>query len=300
MNSRSKHITVCICTYQRLILLKRLLTDLCRTDTRGLFTFSIVVVDNAQDRSARQMVLDFASSSPVETLYFSEPRRSISYARNKTLEHAKGDFIAFIDDDEFPDENWLVHLFRSCNSFPVAGVLGPVRPHFDNHAPDWVRKGGFYDRLEHVTGYAIPWQECRTGNVLFKSEIIFGLDPVFSPEFGTGGSDVDFFRRMMAAGHKFVWCNEAVVHEIVPPQRWNRRVLMSRALLRGRNSIKHPQGRCWNVVKALVAVPLYALALPILYFAGHHLFMRYLIKLCDHFGRLMALVGINPIHERPM
>jgi hypothetical protein len=47
------------------------------------------------------------------------------------VENADGDFIAFIDDDEFPVNNWLLALFDTCNQYNVDGVLGPVRRHFD-------------------------------------------------------------------------------------------------------------------------------------------------------------------------
>jgi glycosyltransferase involved in cell wall biosynthesis len=296
------HIDVCICTYQRPVMLKHLLTELGCQETHGLFTFSVVVVDNDERQSAKDVVLDLAQTYPVQLKYDTEPRRSISHARNKTLEHAQGDFIALIDDDEFPEKDWLLNLFKTCGApgSGVAGVLGPVRPHFDEQAPAWVRKSGLYNRPEHPTGFAMTWQECRAGNVLIRKQILHGLDPIFRPEFGSGSEDVDFFRRMMAAGHGFIWCNEAVLFEVVPPQRWKRSVLIKRALQRGRNSLLHPEGRWLNVGKALVAVPLYSLALPFLYFAGHHLFMRCLVKLCDHLGRLLGLLGINLVRERAM
>jgi hypothetical protein len=41
-------------------------------------------------------------------------------------------------------------------------------------------------------------------------------------------------------------------------------------------------------------VPLYTIALPFLLIAGQHWFMKYLIKLCDHVGRLLAWLGFNP------
>ena len=68
------------------------------------------------------------------------------------------------------------------------------------------------------------------------------FDP-FSPAFGTGGSDVDFFRRMTEEGRRFVWCNSAPVYEYVLATRWKRSVLMRRALLRGSNSARHPRHR---------------------------------------------------------
>jgi succinoglycan biosynthesis protein ExoM len=295
-----EHISICLCTYQRPIWLRQLLQDLVRQETMGRFTFEIIVVDNDAAESAREVVREEAGASAIPIRYFTESRRSIAYARNKTLEHASGSFIAFIDDDELPQPKWLFNLFHACTELKVAGVLGPVRPRFEPGTPNWVKKGGFYDRAEHPTGFLMTWRECRTGNVLFDRTIIGGLDPVFSPEFGTGGSDVDFFRRMTGAGHKFVWCSEAVVYEIVPPSRWKRGVLIRRALLRGRNSLRHREGRLFNLVKAMVAIPLYTLALPLLLLAGQHCFMKYLIKLCDHTGRLLAAIGITPVRERAM
>jgi hypothetical protein len=55
-----------------------------------------------------------------------------------------------------------------------------------------------------------------------------------------------------------------------------------------------------NVLKSVIAVPAYALALPLLLLAGHHYFMRYLVRLADHVGRLLASVGLNPVTERRM
>ena len=47
------HISVCVCTYKRPLMLKRLLAELDRQQTGGLFTYSIVVADNDQARSAQ-------------------------------------------------------------------------------------------------------------------------------------------------------------------------------------------------------------------------------------------------------
>ena len=294
------HICVCICTFQRPDLLKQTLTEVSKQNTQGLFTFSVVVVDNDAAESAEPVVREMSVRYPVELTYCVEPRRNIAYARNQTIARSQGDTIAFIDDDEFPEPDWLANLLQTLRQHKAAGVLGPVRPFYPDGTPAWVRQGGFFVRPEHPTGFVMPWAECRTGNVLFARSIISGLDPVFSPEFGTGGSDVDFFRRMVAAGHSFVWCNEAVVHETVAPSRWNRSVLIKRALLRGRNSFRHPVGRWKNVLKAVVAIPVYVAALPFLQLCGHHLFMKYLTKVCDHLGRFLAVFGIHPVTNRDM
>src|SRR5262245_37392378 len=107
----TSHITVCICTYKRPLLLKRLLNDVGRQDTGGMFTISIVVVDNDRAETAKPVVQEFATASTVPVNYFVEPQQNIALARNRAVLNAKGDFIACVDDDEFPIEGWLRNLF---------------------------------------------------------------------------------------------------------------------------------------------------------------------------------------------
>jgi glycosyltransferase involved in cell wall biosynthesis len=293
-------ISVCICTYQRPVLLRRLLESLPGLQTNGLFGYEIVVTDNDQAGSGKQVVEEFAKGSSLNVTYSVEPRQSISFARNRCVERAKGDFIAFIDDDEFPAKDWLLRLFETCSRQKVAGVLGPVRPHFDSEPPAWLIRGRFCERLEHETGFVMSWPETRTGNVLFDKGIVKGIDPIFRPEFAAASGDQDFFRRMMEKGHRFIWCNEAVAYEVVPPFRWTRQYLIERALLRGGHSLKvpPPRERVVIVLKSMVALPAYALALPFLLFGGHHRFMKYLVKLCHHAGRLSGVLGMNPVRRR--
>src|ERR1700761_5130160 len=92
-----RHICVCICTYQRSQLLKRLLVALATQETGGLFTYSIVVADNDESRSAEFVVAECVDASNVPVTYCVEPQRSIALTRNIAVRNAVGDFIAFID-----------------------------------------------------------------------------------------------------------------------------------------------------------------------------------------------------------
>jgi len=294
------HITVCVCTFRRPLLLGRLLDGLARQDTDGRFGYSVVVADNDATESARAGVEAAAAAFPVPLVYCVEPEQNFALVRNQALRQVNGEFFAFIDDDEAPVSDWLRRLWETCETFHADGVLGPVLPRFDETPPTWLRRGGFYDRPRHPTGHRLDWPECRTGNVLARTRILAGLDGPFRAEFGTGGEDQDFFRRAVERGGVFVWCDEAVASEAVPPSRWTRRFLLTRALLRGRNTLRHPRHRLRNLAKSLVAVPLYLLALPFLLLAGQHWFMRYAVKLADHAGRLLAAVHLNPVRTRPI
>lgn len=291
-----KHITVCICTYKRPALLKRLLEDLRDQDTGGLFTYSIVVTENDGLQSAKAVVSGFAAESNVSVKYCLEPQQNIAMARNRAIENAPGDFVAFIDDDEFPTKQWLLNLFNVCDKPQVDGVLGPVLPHFSDEAPRWVIKGKFYDRPRHATGFLLNWSQTRTGNVLLKTDLFAGDAQPFSPQC-LEGSDQEFFKRMIQKGHAFVWCNEAVAYEVVPPARWKRSFLVRRALFRGFFSLRNHGFPFRPIATSLIATPAYALALPVVLVLGQARFMNYVFKLSYHAGRLLAILGINPIRQ---
>jgi glycosyltransferase involved in cell wall biosynthesis len=299
MTKDQPHVSVCICTFKRPDYLKHLLEELRGQDTGGLFTVSIVVADNDQLESAKAVVTDFTVASPIPVRYCLEPRQNIALARNKAIENANGNLVAFIDDDETPAKGWLLNLFTTLNEYEADGVLGPVKPHFHCEPPQWVVKGEFFERATHATGHYVPWPETRTGNVLFRRDILNVAVP-FRPEFGTAGEDVDFFRRMIEGGCRFVWCNDAVVYEAIPPSRCNRTYLMRRALLQGGYSPKHPRHHLRNAVKSLIALPFYMLALPILAVLGQDLLIKYLTKLLYHTSRLLALVGLRLVTQREM
>jgi succinoglycan biosynthesis protein ExoM len=294
MNIIKHHICVCICTFKRPALLAKLLNELAQQRTEGLFTYSIVVADNDFMKSGQTVVADFAdSSAAVPIKYCVEPEQNIAMARNKALENADGDFIAFIDDDEYPSNGWLLNMFKACNKFKVDGVLGPVKSYFEHNPPQWIIKGNFFERPEHADGYELDWPKTRTGNFLFRRDILGGDAKPFNSEFGSSGEDTEFFRVMIGKGYRFAWCNEAIVYEFVPPSRCSRSYLMRRAMLQGGNFPKIRKNPVYNLVKSIIAIPVYALALPVLALFGQHMFIKYLIKLCHHTSRIMSCLGFQ-------
>lgn len=296
MASSNKHISVCICTYKRAALLKRLLDGLRDQESAGRFTYSIVVSDNDHLRSAEPIVSEFAAASSVAVTYCVESQQNISLARNRAIENASGDFIAFIDDDEFPIRRWLLTLLETLNTHRVDGVLGPVKPYFDETPPKWLLRSGFYSRQVYRTGTALNREEGRTGNALLKRELFDGQAMPFKPELRVG-EDKDFFRRMMDSGYRFIWSEEAVVFETVPPARWKRTFMLKRAFFRGAHVPLHPNFRFIKVMRSMVAVPAYSLILPVALLLGQHRFMAVLVKLCDHLGLLLAIIGMNRPHQ---
>lgn len=300
MSSPLDHISVCICTYKRPKLLGHLLDKLQHQKTDQLFEYSIVLVDNDLNQSAKTVFESFKRRTKIDINYHVEPEQNIALARNKAVLNAKGDFLAFIDDDEFPNEDWLLNLYKTYRQFHVNGVLGPVKPYFETEPPQWIIKGKLCDRESFPTGTIIQNQKyTRTGNVLLGRKMFDDKESLFNPLFGkTGGEDVDFFKRMIQNGNVFVWCNEACVNEIVPPERFKRSYFLKKALLRGIANSKKVSFFSFDVFKSIVAFILYTPTFMAFLLIRHDLFMKYLIKDCDHIGKLLAICGLDVVKER--
>ncbi len=286
------HICVCICTFQRPTFLERLLLTLQKQKTTEAFTYSILVVDDDEGMSAKDLVLGLSRASRVRLDYRVAAKRNVAIARNVAVQAATGDLIAFIDDDETPVDTWLQSLFTAYKNYHVDGVLGPVRPVFDTPPPAWITKAKLFERPSHATGQLLHWNLTRTGNVLLRRSIFDDPDNLFDPRF-RHGEDKDFFRRVTGKGLTFVWCEEAPVFEKQTPSRYTRTYFMKRALVRGSVSMRHYGYSKSYFMKSLLAVFLYTSSLPLLLLIGHHLFMRYVIKLCDHIGKLSAAFKVD-------
>jgi glycosyltransferase involved in cell wall biosynthesis len=291
-------ISVCVCTYQRPALLEELLKKLGQQATKGLFRFSLFVVDNDVHESARSTVESWTERANIPVKYVVEPRQNIAIARNASVALATGELIAFIDDDEEPSDDWLYRLYQALFQYRADGVLGPVLPKFEEGAPAWALKGQVFQRPGFKTGTVIHWNITGTGNVLVKREVLQELDGPFNPQFGAGGEDTDMFRRAMERGRIFVWSAEAVCHERVPPERTRVGFQLRRALLRGKTAVRGHRASWRGIMKSAIAVPLYAASLPVCLVMGSHVFVTYLVRGFDHLGKLLASFGIDLVGDK--
>ena len=294
------HLSICICSYKRPVLLEQLLVTLQNQITENLFSFSIIIIDNDYRKSAKRTVMRIAEKSLLSINYYCEPQKNISLARNKAIRESNGDFVVFIDDDELPVTDWLLHLYNTQCKYSADGVLGPVKPSFEVQPPKWVIEGKLWDRKSFVTGTIFKSsKDTRTGNVLLARDIFDDNEKPFDPNFGiSGGEDTDFFQRMLAKEKKIVWCNEACVYENIPKERLTRSYFLKRAFNRGASTAKAIRFMSFSTIKSILAIILYTLALPFFALIGQHALMDYLIRECDHVGKLLAYIGIKPLNDR--
>ena len=298
--SQQNLISVCICTFKRPELLRRALEGITAQIVPAEHTVKVIVVDNDHRRSAEAVVKQFQKNLDWEIEYDCEPEQNIALARNKAVEKAKGNLVAFIDDDEFPEPTWLFNLFDTYRRYSADGVLGPVIPFYAGEPPLWLIKSEICVRSSFPTGTILRnSRNMRTGNLLLDRHLLDGDDIPFNPRFGrTGGEDTDFFERMLERGRNFVWCNEAPVYEEVPIERQKKSYFIKRALVRGFNRADMEQVISVGTIKSIVALFTYTLCLPVLFAVSHHNFIKFLISYCDHLSKLLGHCGLKLFRER--
>jgi succinoglycan biosynthesis protein ExoM len=301
--SKSDHISVCICTYKRPQLLKKLLLALEGQRTDELFTFSAVVVDNDSAESAREMVTLVKKVVKYRVEYYVEPRQNIALARNKAVLNAQGDFIAMIDDDEFPCDGWLINLFKAFYDYKPDIVIGPIKPHFEQEPPRWLVKGRFCERASYGNGSIIKWDKARTGNVLLRKDIFEDGKNRFPAEYGrSGGEDIEFFRNLALQGRVIVWCEGAAVHEIVLPERLVRSYYLERNVriggLYGEKVRKGLEGSLMTVGKFAIGAVGYSVLLPGSFILGEYVFLKCLMKVAYFWAWILGFFGLVIMRNR--
>ena len=188
-------IILTIPTYRRPEGLAKLLTHVGELTYKG--ALSVIVVENdAQERDGASVVDRMSPAFRFPLTCFVEPRRGQTYAYNRGFLAAAralppADYIAVLDDDEYPDRAWLTRMVSAATSLDADIVGGPVLPVFDD-PQHWLAKSGLYQPRRFASGRVDMIY--GAGSMLAKASVIEAyLDEPFSHAFAfTGGSDLLF------------------------------------------------------------------------------------------------------------
>lgn len=213
---------LCICTYRRPDGLRKLLESLPQIEaSEGL---QVVVCDNDAAAQGLAVCAELQKAGypfPLHTV--SATQNGISAARNAACVRAlslKPRLLAFLDDDEWPEAQWLSELKRVQAQCGVDVVGGPTRPEFPPDTPESVRQNPYYGADMGLE------DSCRCvlqagGNFLITHDALASQAPeFFNPAFAhSGGEDLAFFLQLHQSGHAMAWAANAIVHEPVPQER---------------------------------------------------------------------------------
>ena len=239
-------VVIGICTYRRPQGLQRLLHGLASQTFSGQGTpvLEILIIDNEGSSEAERICAAFRTATPAMPLtYIVEPRRGISQARNTLLDRVPPhcDYLAMIDDDEYPSAGWLDSLLVAQRSTAAEVVRGPVIAVYNDTAPAWVVHGGYFgwprDELAYNDGQSMT--SASTGNTLVKMDAVRRWNIRFDPRLAlSGGEDTVFFDKLHARGCRIAYAAAATVEEYIPQERTTLKALLRLSYRNGNNRLR--------------------------------------------------------------
>jgi GT2 family glycosyltransferase len=234
-------ISIVVCTRNRAAMLRQALASLTALKTDGLFTYDIVVVDNGSTDHTPDVVAQTAAASaraggaPIGYCVCPEP--GIVAARNCGIAQARGEWIAFFDDDQLAEPNWLLELFRGAQRYACPVVGGTVRLALPDDAPQPLHPTVRMLLGEAVHGPApLPYGGRLTpgcGNLLVAREV-FAHVGTFQRTIDGRGEDTDLFNRIERARLPAMYIPTAVVWHLTPHERLAEDYLLTLAQRMGR------------------------------------------------------------------
>jgi GT2 family glycosyltransferase len=241
-------ISVLVCTYNRARNLAETIKSVLAQSFPDSETWETLVVDNNSNDQTRQVVEELQRQFPNRIRYIFEPNQGISNARNTAIRAACGEILAFIDDDETADANWLRNLTAQLHTSEWAGAGGRVSPPASFVPPEWLPTKGFFVggplASFDVGKEAGQLNEPPFGaNMAFRKEVFEKLG-YFRPDLGRSGNnlisneDTEFGRRVLAAGLRLRYEPSAVTYHPVEASRLQKEYFLLWWFNKGKSDIR--------------------------------------------------------------
>ena len=203
----------------------------------------VIILDNDPKASALdavKQIIDQGTKWPL--VYGHEPNAGVANARNAALILAKGELIAFLDDDETATKNWLSELLKTQQATNADIVFGPVIGRLEQPAAHQEYIESTFTRTgSGKSGVITEFFGC--GNSMFSRKHFFNEKEVFNPKTNEiGGEDCELFIRVEADGAIFGWAAKAFIFEDIPPSRASLRYNLIKAFSFGQG----PSQTAWQ------------------------------------------------------
>ncbi len=241
MSPPAPRLSVIIPTQRRPEPLARAVRSVFAQTGVDLDTLELVVADNDAEPSARATTEALARGAPMPVRYVHEPRPGVATARNAGVAAARGELLAFLDDDQEADARWLHGLLQARERLGAQAVFGPVRAALP---PEVRRHRRYFERFFTHPG---PAEEGLTPRgygagvcLLERAALPDAQAPFAAARNLTGGEDDELFTRMIGAGARMGWTPAAFVWEHPAPERITLRYALRRTFTYGQGGTNGP------------------------------------------------------------
>ena len=223
-------LSVIICTYNRDKYIYNVLESIALNKFDKKQYEIILINNNCTDNTEKECHRFCENYKEIEFRYFIEKNQGLSYARNRGIKEAKGDFLVYVDDDATVNVDYLqtyFDLFTKHQDIYAAG--GPIIPEYETQKPKWMSffveqllTGRLYlgEKLKEFPQSAFP----GGGNAAYRT-CVFEKVGLYNVELGRKGNSLigaeekDIFDKMNSLGMKIFYCPNAILYHIISEQK---------------------------------------------------------------------------------
>ena len=225
-------VSVLISTYNRAPRLRTALAALL--GQTGDVRYEVIVIDNNSSDDTKGVVAEMAAASPDRIRYVFEGRQGKSHALNTGLTLARGEILAFTDDDVRVAPDWLLQFRRGFTAHPAVDYIGGrVLPEWLAPAPRWLSTAhwsplALQDYGDALQSVGAERAVCLVGANIAYRRAVFAQVGGFTPALGRTGDgigsteDHDLQLRMWRAGMRGLYDPATLVHADVTADRLTR------------------------------------------------------------------------------
>ena len=222
-------VSVIVCTHNRRQYLPQNLEHLSRQSARPEH-YEVLIIDNNSTDDTHEISKKFIAENPqVQALYFNEKNQGHTYARNRGIQEASGELLAFIDDDAFVAEDYIQNMVAFFdNNATVMAIGGKIIPRYEGSTPSWMSKYllplvsalDMGDRPTPFSGTKFP----IGANMAYRKEAFdrYGTFDVALGRRGSGlegGDEKEMIYRLKKDNQKIYYVPNVEVAHIIPEKR---------------------------------------------------------------------------------
>lgn len=224
-------ISVVLCTYNRRESLGRTLNSFVEISTPESSSWELILVDNNSQDKTKTFVEGFQKRCKLNIEYVFEGKPGLSHARNRGIEQADGEVIAFTDDDVIVDKYWLLNIQKAFEEHDVSCVGGKILPIWEIPKPKW---------LTQELGHVLALLDRGDKPLYLDSPVVWGANFAIKSDtfekyggFDTNlgripgrlfaGEETEFVRRILNKGEKILYDPNAVVYHYIPSHKISKR-----------------------------------------------------------------------------
>jgi glucosyl-dolichyl phosphate glucuronosyltransferase len=243
------NVSVILCTYNRCQSLAKTLGSLVASSLPDSVEWEVLVVDNNSTDRTREVVEDFCRRYAGRFRYLFEPEQGKSRALNAGVREARGEILAFTDDDVTVEPAWMQNLTAGLHNGEWAGAGGRTLPGESFSLPRWLSLEERY-ALAPLAIFDLGTEACVLneepyGNNMAFRKVMFEKYGGFRSDLGPCSNgrnpqraeDSEFGHRLLAGGERLRYESSAVLYHSVPKERLQKSYFLAWWLEKARSDI---------------------------------------------------------------